>query len=155
MKEAVAAGYDPEVIDLISLKPFDQSAITVSCQSCSSRCRRALSAIRPSPQNSVKKTHRVIIVEECMRSGGIGASVSSWISENLLEELDHEVIRLSSQDVPTAYAKLLEDGVWLLRQCRVRATPLHAHVFDASLRRSAATIVQAKDVVAAIKKICH
>lgn len=63
-----------------------------------------------SPQNSVKKTHRVIIVEECMRSGGIGASVSSWISENLLEELDHEVIRLSSQDVPTAYAKLLEDG---------------------------------------------
>lgn len=45
-----------------------------------------------------------------MRSGGIGASVSSWISENLLEELDHEVIRLSSQDVPTAYAKLLEDA---------------------------------------------
>ena len=61
-------------------------------------------------QNSVRKTHRVIIVEECMRSGGIGASVSSWISENLLEELDHEVVRLSSQDVPTAYAKLLEDG---------------------------------------------
>ncbi len=28
MKEAVAAGYDPEVIDLISLKPFDQAAIT-------------------------------------------------------------------------------------------------------------------------------
>jgi pyruvate dehydrogenase E1 component beta subunit len=61
-------------------------------------------------KNSVRKTHRVIIVEECMRSGGIGASVSSWISENLLEDLDHEVIRLSSQDVPTAYAKLLEDG---------------------------------------------
>ena len=29
VKEAVAAGYDPEVIDLISLKPFDQSAISV------------------------------------------------------------------------------------------------------------------------------
>ena len=29
VKEAVAAGYDPEVIDLISLKPFDQSAIAV------------------------------------------------------------------------------------------------------------------------------
>lgn len=29
VKDAVAAGYDPEVIDLISLKPFDQSAITV------------------------------------------------------------------------------------------------------------------------------
>lgn len=104
VKEAVAAGYDPEVIDLISLKPFDQASIT----------------------NSVSKTHRVIIVEECMRSGGIGASVSSWISENMLEDLDHEVVRLSSQDVPTAYAKLLED----------------------------ATIVQAKDVLAAIVKVC-
>ena len=68
-------------------------------------------------QNSVRKTHRVIIVEECMRSGGIGASVSSWISENLLEELDHEVIRLSSQDVPTAYAKLLEDGACAAPRC--------------------------------------
>lgn len=104
VKEAVALGYDPEVIDLIALKPFDQGAIATS----------------------VAKTHRVIIVEECMRSGGIGASVSSWISENLLEELDHEVVRLSSQDVPTAYAKLLED----------------------------ATIVQAKDVLAAIRRVC-
>ena len=79
-----------------------------------------------------------------MRSGGIGASVSSWISENLLEELDHEVIRLSSQDVPTAYAKLLEDGArlsWLL-------------TFTRSLSAVTATIVQAKDVLHAIQKIC-
>ena len=68
-------------------------------------------------QNSVKKTHRVIVVEECMRSGGIGASISAWISENLLEELDHEVVRLSSQDVPTAYAKLLEDGAGCRLSC--------------------------------------
>lgn len=74
----------------------------------------------------MKKTHKVIIVEECMRSGGIGASVSSWISENLIDHLDHEVIRLSSQDVPTAYAKPLED----------------------------ATIVSSKDVVKAIHRIC-
>jgi len=104
VKEVVAQGYDPEVIDLISLKPFDQNAIT----------------------DSVRKTHKVIIVEECMRSGGIGASISAWISEKLLDSLDHEVIRLSSQDVPTAYAKLLED----------------------------ATIVQAKDVVRAIHTLC-
>ncbi len=119
VKEAVAAGYDPEVIDLISLKPFDQSAIAVrSLPATRAHCVarwHAASHAQPgsvSAQNSVRKTHRVIIVEECMRSGGIGASVSSWISENLLEELDHEVIRLSSQDVPTAYAKLLEDGAW-------------------------------------------
>ena len=119
VKEAVAAGYDPEVIDLISLKPFDQSAICVR-----SRVLRILllnaslhNPLTPVWQVSVRKTHRVIIVEECMRSGGIGASVSSWISENLLEELDHEVIRLSSQDVPTAYAKLLEDGASLRVSC--------------------------------------
>ncbi len=39
VKEAVAAGYDPEVIDLISLKPFDQSAIAV----------RYLRAMPPAP----------------------------------------------------------------------------------------------------------
>ena len=59
-----------------------------------------------------------------MRSGGIGASVSSWISENLLEELDHEVIRLSSQDVPTAYAKLLEDGTCAARTRRELHAPI-------------------------------
>lgn len=105
VKELVAQGFDPEVIDLISLKPFDQHSI----------------------MESVKKTHRVIIVEECMRSGGIGASVSAWISENMINELDHEVIRLSSQDVPTAYAKPLED----------------------------ATIVQSKDVVRAVQRVCN
>ncbi len=65
-----------------------------------------------------------------MRSGGIGASVSSWISENLLEELDHEVIRLSSQDVPTAYAKLLEDGA--LRTHGPRLLPRYANTCHAS-----------------------
>lgn len=117
VKEAVAAGYDPEVIDLISLKPFDQSAIMVSSRGAPAHFGRMV--LTRLCQNSVRKTHRVIIVEECMRSGGIGASVSSWISENLLEDLDHEVIRLSSQDVPTAYAKLLEDGAFPLHAARL------------------------------------
>ncbi len=79
--ELVTQGYDPEVIDLISLKPFDLETI----------------------YNSIKKTRKVLIVEECMRTGGIGASLSSTIGENFIDELDHEVVRLSSQDVPTAY----------------------------------------------------
>jgi hypothetical protein len=98
-----------------------------------------------------------------MRSGGIGASVSSWISENLLEDLDHEVIRLSSQDVPTAYAKLLEDGA--LHCALVCACGLAAFFFRAQVLTFTrpyvyvtllppATIVQAKDVLTAIKKIC-
>jgi pyruvate dehydrogenase E1 component beta subunit len=79
-------GYDPEVIDLISLKPFDFETIGAS----------------------VRKTHRVIIVEECMRTGGIGAELSASIMEQCFDELDAPVLRLSSQDIPTPYNGKLE-----------------------------------------------
>ena len=68
-----------QVIDLISLKPFDMEAITTS----------------------VKKTKRVIIVEECMKTGGIGASLSATINESCFDDLDHQVPRASSP-VPAA-----------------------------------------------------
>ncbi|EIE23135.1 hypothetical protein COCSUDRAFT_53517 [Coccomyxa subellipsoidea C-169] len=96
-------GYDPEVIDLISLKPFDMETIS----------------------NSIKKTRNAIIVEECMKTGGIGASLSAIINESLFDELDHQVVRLSSQDVPTAYAYELE----------------------------AATIVQPEQVIEAVQRV--
>jgi pyruvate dehydrogenase E1 component beta subunit len=79
-------GYDPEIIDLISLKPFDMETI----------------------RESVKKTHRVIIVEECMKTGGIGAELVALINEQLFDELDGPVVRLSSQDIPTPYNGALE-----------------------------------------------
>eukprot|EP00878_Enallax_costatus_P000983 GHUV01001115.1.p1 GENE.GHUV01001115.1~~GHUV01001115.1.p1 ORF type:complete len:368 (+),score=135.64 GHUV01001115.1:126-1229(+) len=97
-------GYNPEVIDLISLKPFDMETIS----------------------KSIKKTRKALIVEECMKTGGIGASLSAVINESLFDELDHQVLRLSSQDVPTAYAYELE----------------------------AATIVQPNQVVEAVEKMC-
>ena len=75
--------------------------------------------------DSVKKTRRVLVVEECMKTGGIGASLSAQIGEQLFDDLDHQVVRLSSQDVPTAYAYELE----------------------------AATIVQPEAVVAAVQRI--
>lgn len=93
-----------QVVDLISLKPFDMETIS----------------------KSIKKTRKALIVEECMKTGGIGASLSAVISESLFDELDHQVIRLSSQDVPTAYAFELE----------------------------AATIVQSSQVVEAVEKMC-
>lgn len=97
-------GYSVEVIDLISLKPFDMEQIA----------------------KSVKKTNKVIIVEECMKTGGIGASLSAVINETFFDYLDAPVKRLSSQDVPTAYAFELE----------------------------AATIVQPADVLKAIRGMC-
>ncbi|MDF0554080.1 alpha-ketoacid dehydrogenase subunit beta [Kamptonema sp. UHCC 0994] len=82
----VKEGYDPEVIDLISLKPLDMETIGAS----------------------VRKTHKVIIVEECMKTGGIGAELIASISDRLFDELDAPVLRLSSQDIPTPYNGTLE-----------------------------------------------
>ncbi|MEM8639809.1 MAG: alpha-ketoacid dehydrogenase subunit beta [Cyanobacteria bacterium P01_G01_bin.54] len=84
--EKQGLGYDPEIIDLISLKPFDMEAIAAS----------------------IRKTHRVIIVEECMKTGGVAAELSALITEQLFDELDAPVVRLSSQDIPTPYNGKLE-----------------------------------------------
>ena len=50
-----------------------------------------------------------MIVEECMRTGGIAAEIIASINDRFFDELDGPVIRLSSQDIPTPYNKGLED----------------------------------------------
>jgi pyruvate dehydrogenase E1 component beta subunit len=87
VKTLVPQGYDPEVIDLLSLKPLDFDTIGAS----------------------IRKTHRVIIVEECMRTGGIGAELVASISDRFFDELDGPVLRMSSQDIPTPYNGTLEN----------------------------------------------
>ncbi|MEM6521429.1 MAG: alpha-ketoacid dehydrogenase subunit beta [Cyanobacteria bacterium P01_C01_bin.70] len=77
---------DPEVIDLISLKPLDFDTIGAS----------------------IRKTHRVIVVEECMKTGGIGAEIVASVNDRFFDELDAPVLRLSSQDIPTPYNGKLE-----------------------------------------------
>jgi pyruvate dehydrogenase E1 component beta subunit len=86
LKQIEKDGYDPEIIDLISLKPLDMTTIG----------------------ESIRKTHRVIIVEECMKTGGIGAELTALINEQLFDELDAPIMRLSSQDIPTPYNGNLE-----------------------------------------------
>ena len=86
LKTLKKQGYDPEVIDLISLKPLDFETIGTS----------------------IRKTHRVIIVEECMKTGGIAAELIASINERLFDELDAPILRLSSQDIPTPYNGTLE-----------------------------------------------
>ncbi|MGK7946182.1 MAG: alpha-ketoacid dehydrogenase subunit beta [Microcystaceae cyanobacterium] len=86
LKQMEKEGIDAEIIDLISLKPFDLETIG----------------------ESIRKTHRVIIVEECMKTGGIAAELIALINEQFFDELDAPVIRLSSQDIPTPYNGTLE-----------------------------------------------
>ncbi|URD95081.1 pyruvate dehydrogenase E1 component subunit [Musa troglodytarum] len=85
-KTLVNKGYDPEVIDIRSPKPFDLYNIG----------------------KSAKRTHRVLIVEECMRTGGIGASLRAAIIDNFWDYLDAPIMCLSSQDVPIPNAGTLE-----------------------------------------------
>jgi pyruvate dehydrogenase E1 component beta subunit len=86
LKQLEKEGFDPEIIDLISLKPFDMETIG----------------------QSIRKTHRVIIVEECMKTAGIASELIALINDQLFDELDAPVVRLSSQDIPTPYNGTLE-----------------------------------------------
>jgi pyruvate dehydrogenase E1 component beta subunit len=82
-----AEGVDVELIDLVSLKPFDMETIRAS----------------------IRKTHKVVIVEECMKTGGIGAELMALITEQCFDDLDARPVRLSSQDIPTPYNGTLEN----------------------------------------------
>nr|UAD84183.1 pyruvate dehydrogenase E1 component beta subunit [Gracilaria changii] len=88
VQELVSIGYDPEVIDLISLKPLDITSIA----------------------RSLMKTHKIIIVEECMKTGGIAAEIIAQINDDYFDFLDSPIIRLSSQDIPTPYNGKLEEA---------------------------------------------
>lgn len=83
----VERGFDPEVIDLISLKPLDMETIATS----------------------LKKTHRVVIVEEGMRCASIGSEIIASINDHYFDELDAPVVKLSALDVPTPYNGGLEN----------------------------------------------
>nr|YP_010937684.1 pyruvate dehydrogenase E1 component beta subunit [Palisada intermedia]WKW95652.1 pyruvate dehydrogenase E1 component beta subunit [Palisada intermedia] len=76
----------PEVIDLISLKPIDIQTIV----------------------SSLRKTNKLIIVEECMKTGGIAAEIIAQINDDYFDLLDAPIVRLSSQDIPTPYNGNLE-----------------------------------------------
>jgi pyruvate dehydrogenase E1 component beta subunit len=83
----VERGYDPEVIDLISLKPLDMETIAAS----------------------LRKTHRIIIVEEGMRCASIGSEIIASVNDNFFDELDAPIVRLAALDVPTPYNGTLEN----------------------------------------------
>merc|ERR1711939_554985 len=82
-------GYDIDLIELRSLKPLDMDTI----------------------KESMKRTHKVIILDESTQSGGVGATVSALISEQLFDELDAPVLRLCMDDAPVPYASSMETAV--------------------------------------------
>jgi pyruvate dehydrogenase E1 component beta subunit len=79
-------GISAEVIDLRSLRPLDEQTIL----------------------NSVKKTNRLVTVEEGWGFTGIGAAIAAIVMEKAFDYLDAPVIRVHSKDVPLPYAANLE-----------------------------------------------
>jgi pyruvate dehydrogenase E1 component beta subunit len=87
-EQLAAEGVDAEVIDLRTLRPLDDSSI----------------------MESVARTHRVLIVDEGWRSGGISAEISARIMEQRFYDLERPVARLCTAEVPIPYAKHLEEA---------------------------------------------
>ncbi len=82
-------GIDAEVIDLRVLRPLDEATVF----------------------ESVRRTHRAVIVDEGWRSGSLSAEVSARITESVFYSLDAPVLRVCSKEVPVPYPKHLEDAV--------------------------------------------
>jgi pyruvate dehydrogenase E1 component beta subunit len=77
-------GYDAEVIDLMTLQPFDEETVL----------------------NSVKKTGRVVIVHEAPKTCGFGAELSATIAEEAILYLKAPILRVTGYDVIVPLPKL-------------------------------------------------
>jgi 2-oxoisovalerate dehydrogenase E1 component beta subunit len=74
--ELAAEGIDAEVIDLATLKPYDEETVLAS----------------------VSKTGRCVIVHEAARTGGLGAEIAALITERALLSLLAPVVRVTGYD---------------------------------------------------------
>jgi pyruvate dehydrogenase E1 component beta subunit len=84
--ELAKDGISAEVIDLRTLRPMDIDTII----------------------ESVKKTSRIVTVEEGWRQSGVGAEIAAQVVEHAFDWLDAPVLRVTQKDVPMPYAANLE-----------------------------------------------
>jgi len=92
-------GIECEVIDLRTLRPLDLDPAYAS----------------------VSKTHRCVVVQEQWKPFGAAAEIAASITENVFDDLDAPVARVTGEDVPMPYARNLE----------LLATPHEQHVIAA------------------------
>lgn len=79
-------GISAEVVDVRSLMPFDSETI----------------------YQSVRKTHRAVVLYEDWKFGGFGGEIASRIGEDCFDDLDAPVVRVGGLNVPMPYARSLE-----------------------------------------------
>lgn len=86
--ELSLSGVECEVIDLRVLRPLDMATVL----------------------ESVRKTHRAVIVDEAWRTGSLAAEVSARIVEGAFYDLDAPIARVCTAEVPIPYARHLEQA---------------------------------------------
>lgn len=79
--------YDAEVIDLLTLSPLDMETLLAS----------------------VRKTGRVVIVHEAVKSCGFGAEIAATIAEEAILSLRGPILRVTAPDVTMPLPKLEDD----------------------------------------------
>ena len=89
IEEMVKLGIEPEIIDIRSLKPLDMDTIA----------------------ESIRKTHRAVIIHEAHSTGGFGAELAARIQTEVFDYLDAPVLRVAAKDVPIPFSPPLEDYV--------------------------------------------
>jgi pyruvate/2-oxoglutarate/acetoin dehydrogenase E1 component len=87
--EITANGLGIDLIELRTLKPLDMATI----------------------RKSLKRTNKLIILDESTKSGGVGATISSSVAEEMFDLLDAPVMRLSMDDAPVPYSSAMEKVV--------------------------------------------
>lgn len=87
-EELAKQGVSAEVIDARTLVPFDKETLF----------------------NSIKKTHRLAIVQEDTRTSGFASEIVTMVAETCIDELEENVIRITAPDCPVPYSPVLEDA---------------------------------------------
>ena len=85
-EQLAAEGIDAEVIDLRTLRPLDKAAVL----------------------KSLKKTNRMVVVEEGWPTCSISSEIIAICMEEGFDDLDAPVLRVNDADVPLPYAANLE-----------------------------------------------
>lgn len=81
-------GIDAEVIDLRTISPYDEETIL----------------------ESVKKTHRLVIVHEAVKQGGVGAEIAAFVAEEAIDYLDAPILRYGAPFTPVPFSPVLENA---------------------------------------------
>lgn len=87
-EQLAARGIEAEVIDLRVLRPLDEQTFL----------------------DSVRKTHRALVVDEGWRSVGLSAEIGMRIMESAFYDLDAPVERICGVEVPMPYARHMEEA---------------------------------------------